>query len=167
MNGIDWLILIMMGIGILTGVMQGFVKQLASLVGLVAGLLVARALFGVAGEWLAPEIGTSVTVAQIIAFVLIWVLVPLGFTIAAAILSRALSVVHLGWVNRWLGSGLGLLKYLMIVGLFIHAIEYIDPHSQLVNAEKKQGSVFYEPVRSLTSALFPVFKHAGEQLKDL
>jgi membrane protein required for colicin V production len=157
----------MMGIGILTGVMQGFVKQLASLVGLVAGLLVARALFGVAGEWLAPEIGTSVTVAQIIAFVLIWVLVPLGFTIAAAILSRTLSVMHLGWVNRWLGSGLGLLKYLMIVGLFIHAIEYIDPHSQLVSAEKKEGSVLYEPVRSLTSALFPVFKHAGEQLKDL
>jgi hypothetical protein len=51
--------------------------------------------------------------------------------------------------------------------LFIHAIEYIDPHSQLVSAEKKEGSVLYEPVRSLTSALFPVFKHAGEQLKDL
>jgi membrane protein required for colicin V production len=167
MNGIDWLILILLAVGILSGLMQGFVKQLASLVGLVAGLLVARALFGVAGEWLAPEIGTSVTVAQIIAFLLIWVLVPLGFTIAAAILSRALSVVHLGWLNRWLGSGLGLLKYLMIVGLFIHAIDYIDPHDQLISSEKKEGSVFYKPVGSLTSALFPVFKQAGEQLKDL
>jgi membrane protein required for colicin V production len=147
--------------------MQGFVKQLASLVGLVAGLLVARALFGVAGQWLAPEIGTSVTVAQIIAFLLIWVLVPLAFTIVAAILSRALSVVHLGWVNRWLGSGLGVLKYLMLVGLVIHAIEYIDPKGQLVSAEKKEASVCYYPVYKLTSALFPVFKQAGEQLKDL
>jgi membrane protein required for colicin V production len=167
MNGIDGIILIMVGIGILTGVMQGFVKQLAQLVGLVAGLLVARALFGVAGEWLAPEIGTSVTVAQIIAFVLIWVLVPLGFTVAAAILSRALSVVHLGWVNRWLGSGLGALKYLMIVGVIIHVIEYIDPQSHLIEKEKKEASACYYPVRDLTAALFPVFKQAGEQLKDL
>jgi membrane protein required for colicin V production len=167
MNGIDGIILILVGIGILLGAMQGFVKQLASMVGLVAGLLVARALFGVAGEWLAPEIGASVTVAQIIAFVLIWVLVPLGFTIAASILSRALSVMHLGWVNRWLGSGLGALKYLMIVGVFIHALEYIDPQSQLVSKEKKEASACYKPVSDLTSALFPVLKNAGEQLKDL
>ena len=84
--------------------MQGFVKQLASIVGIIAGLLLARALFGVVGEQLAPKLGTSTTVAQIIAFILIWVIVPIALSLIASIITKALSAIKLGWLNRWLGS---------------------------------------------------------------
>jgi membrane protein required for colicin V production len=40
---------------------------------------VARALFASVGEKLAEELGTSLTFAQVVAFILIWLLVPLVF----------------------------------------------------------------------------------------
>ena len=73
--------------------MKGFVKQLASIVGLIAGLLVARALFASVAEKLAPVLGTSTVIAQILAFVLIWVAVPLGFVLVASFLTKALDLV--------------------------------------------------------------------------
>lgn len=122
MATIDIIILAMIGVGVIMGLMKGFVKQMASIVGLIAGLLMARALFGIVAERLAPVLGTSTTVAQVLAFILIWIAVPLGFAFVASLLTKALDAVHLGWLNRWLGSGLGALKYMILIGLAIHDI---------------------------------------------
>lgn len=87
MATIDIIILAMIGVGVIMGLMKGFVKQMASIVGLIAGLLMARALFGIVAERLAPVLGTSTTVAQVLAFILIWVAVPLGFAFVASLLT--------------------------------------------------------------------------------
>ena len=117
----------------------------------------ARALFGIVAERLAPVLGTSTTVAQVLAFILIWIAVPLGFAFVASLLTKALDAVHLGWLNRWLGSGLGALKYMILIGLAIHVIEYIDPNNEMISATKKEGIsviLFYEGlVRYLFSGI--------------
>ena len=164
---IDIVILIMIGVGVILGLMKGFVKQMAAIVGLVAGLLVARALFGAVGERLAPVLGTSVTIAQLLAFIMIWVAVPLGFALVASLLTKALNAVHLGWLNRWLGSGLGALKYMLLVGLAIHVLEYIDPKDEIISATKKQESVLYYPMKDFSGIFFPVFKNVTEQLIEI
>lgn len=164
---IDIIIVALVGLGVIMGLMKGFVRQMASIVGLVAGLLVARALFGTVAEWLAPALGTSVTIAQILAFVLIWVAVPLGFAFVASLLTKALDAVHLGWLNRWLGSGLGALKYMILIGLAIHVIEYMDPEDEVISQTKKKESVLYYPMKDLSSVFFPVFKNVTEQLIEI
>lgn len=167
MTTIDIIILGFVAVGVILGLMKGFVKQLAAIVGLVAGLLVARALFATVAERLAPALDTSITIAQILAFVLIWVAVPLGFTLVASLLTKALDAMRLGWLNRWLGSGLGALKYMLLVGVAIHVLEYVDPKGEIVSGTTKQESVLYYPMRDLTSALFPMIRTATEQLKQL
>lgn len=167
MTTIDIIILVVIGVGVIQGLMKGFVKQLASIVGLIAGLLVARALFASVAEKLAPVLGTSTVIAQILAFVLIWVAVPLGFVLVAFFLTKALDAVRLGWLNRWLGSGLGALKYMILIGLAIHVLEYIDPKDEMIDATKKQESVLYYSIRDLSGIFFPVFKNVTEQLIEI
>ena len=167
MTTIDIIILVVIGVGVIQGLMKGFVKQLASIVGLIAGLLVARALFASVAEKLAPVLGTSTVIAQILAFVLIWVAVPLGFVLVASFLTKALDAVRLGWLNRWLGSGLGALKYMILIGLAIHVLEYIDPKDEMIDATKKQESVLYYSIRDLSGIFFPVFKNVTEQLIEI
>ena len=58
MATIDIIILAMIGVGVIMGLIKGFVKQMASIVGLIAGLLMARALFGIVAERLARFLGT-------------------------------------------------------------------------------------------------------------
>lgn len=164
MGTIDWIIIILVGLGVIQGLMQGFVKQLASIVGIIAGLLLARALFGVVGEQLAPKLGTSTTVAQIIAFILIWVIVPIALSLIASIITKALSAIKLGWLNRWLGSGLGAVKFILLIGIFIHVLEYIDTKKELFPEEKRQESVLYQPVKELSDIFFPAIKGMAEQI---
>lgn len=164
---IDIIILVMIGVGVVIGLMKGLVKQVASIAGLIAGLLVARALFCTVAERLAPALGTSITIAQVLAFILIWVAVPLGFSFVASLLTKALDAVHLGWLNRWLGSGLGALKYMILIGMAIHVIEYIDPKDEMISATKKKESVLYYPMKDLSDIFFPVFKNVTEQLIEI
>lgn len=164
MTTLDWIIVIIVGVGAATGFMKGFFKLLASTVGLVAGLLVARALFSAVGAKLSVEVGTSATFGQILAFILIWLVVPVGIAIIASILTKVADAVSLGFVNRWLGAGLGVIKYMLLVSMFIHFIEFIDSKDTLIKATAKQESLLYYPVEKFSGIFLPVMKDVTKQL---
>lgn len=164
MNAIDIIILVLLGMGLVLGFMKGFLKQLASIIGLIAGLLVARALFGMVGEKLAPQLGTSVTVAQVISFMAIWVAIPLILYFAASMLTKVLDAVHLGGINRFFGALLGMLISTLWVGLFIHVLQYIDSDNVLISKTKKENSLLYYPAEKVTGLFFPAIKQVTEQI---
>ncbi|MGP1476568.1 MAG: CvpA family protein [Phocaeicola sp.] len=164
MATIDIVILVVIAVGVVQGFMQGLLKQMASIVGFIAGLLLARALFGMVGEQLAPSLGTSTTFAQILAFILIWIIVPVGFSLIALLLTKAMGAIHLGWLNRWLGSGLGAIKFILLIGLFIHVFEFIDTQGDLLPEKIRQESVFYKPAKQLTDIFFPAIKGMAKQI---
>lgn len=154
----DIVILIVIGAGIVMGLMRGLIKQACAVVGLIAGLLVARALYGMVGEQLAPHIGTSVSVAQIISFVVIWAVVPTILMVAGMALTKVLEVAHLGIVNRLLGAVLGALLHVLFLGMLFKVIEYMDPDEKLIREKTKEESVFYNPVKETTGLFFPVIE---------
>ena len=65
------------------------------------------------------------------------------------------------------GSGLGALKYMILIGLAIHVIEYIDPNNEMISATKKKESVLYYSMRDLSGIFFPVFKNVTEQIIEI
>ncbi len=164
MNTIDIIILVLLGIGMVVGFMKGLLKQLASVIGLIAGLLVARSLYGMVGEKLAPQIGTSVTVAQVISFIAIWVAIPLILYIIASMLTKALDAVHLGGINRLSGALLGILINILWIGVFIEVLQYIDSDNVLISKTKKEDSLLYYPVERVTGLFFPAIKQVTEQI---
>ena len=164
MTVIDIVILVFIGIGTVWGMMKGFIRQLSSLVGLIVGLLVARALFVEVGDWVAPAIGVSATIGRVLAFFMLWIIVPLLFSLFASFLTKALQVVHLGWVNRWLGGGLGAIKFMLFVGMAAQLLEFVDTENDLLPQTIKNESVLYKPMYDLAGAFIPAIKVAGEQI---
>lgn len=161
MTTIDIIILIALGAGVIVGFMKGFIRQLASILGLIVGLLAAKALYTSLAVKLCPTVTDSMTVAQILAFVIIWIAVP--FTLVASVLTKALEAVSLGWLNRMLGAGLGALKYLLLVSLVICVIQFIDSDSQLISQTKKEQSLLYYPMESFAGIFFPAAKEVTQQ----
>ncbi|MDR0937814.1 MAG: CvpA family protein [Mediterranea sp.] len=156
MTIIDIVLLILIGVGTVRGFMRGFIRQLSSLLGLIVGLLAAKALYTSLASKLCPALTESMTVAQIIAFVLIWLAVPLLFAIVASVLTKAVELIALGWLNRLLGAALGTLKYLLLVSLVLCVIEFVDSDNKLISATKKNQSSLYYPVRKVAGTIFPV-----------
>ena len=160
----DIIILVLIGVGVIQGLMKGFLKQLAIIVGLIAGLLIARALFGVVAEHLAVTVGTSVTIAQILSFILIWILVPLLCILVASVLTKAMDAIKIGWINRLLGALLGAIKVMLLIGMVIHVLEYLDPKSEIISETKKEASALYNPVKEFTKVFFPVLKDMTDKI---
>lgn len=166
MQVLDWIIIIIIAVGTVLGFTKGFLRQLAEIIGLIAGLLVARTLYSAVGERLAAELGTSVTFAQILAFALIWLIIPVGFLWMASVLTRAIEAIHLGFVNRWFGALLGGAKYGLLVCLAIYFVEFADSKNDLIGSTTKQASLLYYPMESFSSIFIPAIKDVTKQLID-
>ena len=160
MEIIDIVILVMIGVGVIQGLMKGSIKELAAIVGFIAGLLLARALFGTVAEQLAPALGTSITIAQILSFILIWVAVPIGCSLIAS----ALDAVNLGWLNRLAGALLGAAKMMLLVGIGIYVLEYIDPKNEIVSKTTKKASVLYSPMKEFVDTCLPAIKDVTDDI---
>ncbi|WP_321478919.1 CvpA family protein [uncultured Bacteroides sp.] len=163
MTLIDWIILFIIAIGAFKGFVKGFFNQLGSIVGFIAGLIAAKALYAALAEKLFPVVTNSMTVAQIISFLAIWLIVPIIFNIIALFLTKTAEAIALGGVNRLLGLFLGTLKNFVIVMLLISLIEYIDTSNVILSQTKKVDSVLYYPIRSVAGAFFPVAKNVSKQ----
>lgn len=163
MTTIDIIILIAIGAGTIRGFMKGFIRQLTSILGLIAGLLAAKALYASLAEKLCPAVTDSMTVAQVLSFIVIWIAVPLIFTVVASVLTKAMEVISLGWLNRFLGAGLGALKFLLLASLLICVIEFIDSDNHLISKTKKDASVLYYSIEAFAGIFFPAAKEVTQQ----
>lgn len=158
MQTIDIIIAVLLALGLISGLRAGLVKQVCSLVGLIAGLLVARALYLPMGDWLTAELGTSPQTAHIVAFILLLVIVPLLFSLVGWLVSKILGFICLGWLNRLLGGVIGIAKYALLAGVVLTAIELFDGRDALISQSQKDTSVFYYPIYNLTSIFFDEVK---------
>ena len=87
---IDFVILLLVIWALYKGWRQGFLKEIISMVGFVVGLFVAAGLYSSFGEYLSPHIGASPTVANILAFLVLWIVVPIVLGLVANLLTKAL-----------------------------------------------------------------------------
>ena len=105
MTTLDIIILVVLGLGVLLGLLKGALKQLAGLLGLVVGLLAAKALYATVAEEVFSRVTDNMTVAQVLAFLAIWVVVPLLFWAVACLLTKAMDAFCLGWVTAGRRAG--------------------------------------------------------------
>ncbi len=115
MSWLDIVIIVILAISAFSGLKVGLIKVIFGVVGIIVGILLAgRFSDSLAGvlTFIDPKW------AKIAAFAIILIAVLIISGILAAILSKLISLVLLGWVNRLGGAVLG-----VIVGaLFVSAI---------------------------------------------
>lgn len=141
-------------VGAIRGFSQGFIRQLASLLGLVVGLIAAKALYAVVAERIYDfNITHNMTVAQILAFVLIWLVVPILFSIAASLVTKVMEIICLGWLNRLLGAALGAIKYFAIVALLVCVIDFFSSGSGFMNEKAEESTLLQYPMELFTGAV--------------
>ena len=164
MQTIDIIIAVLLAIGLVSGLRDGLVKQVAGLAGLIGGLLLGRAFYLPLGTWMATFFNISSEAAHIAAFIVILVVVPLLFNLVGWLVSKFLSAICLGWVNRLLGGLVGVIKFTLLTGVLITGIEFFDKHDAFISEQKKMDSVLYYPIYDATSIFFDGIKEEFKKL---
>lgn len=163
MNALDILILAVVLVGFVKGLMCGFFRQVVSIVGFLAGLWVAFMLYSALGDWIAPYIGSDVSVGRALAFILLWIGVPVGLSLLAYMLTKAVETVKLGGLNRLGGALLGGLKYMVFLSCALNVAFRIH----LISGSTGEHSRLYYPVRAMSDKLFDVCKtHVVRVVED-
>ncbi len=109
------------------GFMNGFIKEVFGLVGLVGGVWLASRLAGDAATFIDSNFIhiENTAMLQLLGFLAILAVVWLGATILGSIFSKLTSISGLGFVNRLLGFIAGGGKYFIIFALIVTALSNV------------------------------------------
>jgi membrane protein required for colicin V production len=126
---VDWIILVVLLVSVLSAAKNGFFLEIFSLAGVIAGLWIASWNYGRLLPWITRWIH-SLPAAEAMSFLLI----ALGVMIAAGVLGRTIRwSVHsigLGWADRFVGAVFGFLKGCALVTLAILTIAAFLPKAK-------------------------------------
>ena len=139
---LDIFIIVVLLWALFSGWRAGFVKEGASMVGALVGLLVAATCYASFGEYLAVNGTETNMVTSVIAFFLLWIIVPIVLGFAANILTKSLKGMKLGMPNSILGALISALKYLIILSCVLNVMQSLH----ILNEEKAQQSTLLAPV---------------------
>ena len=116
MNFFDYILIGIVGLSVVLSLWRGFVREIISLIGLVAAFFAASRASGQAGDFLGEWI-TNGTVADIAGFALVFILIMLIVGIIGAIIRKLVDMADLTATDRTLGVFFGAARGLLLIGL--------------------------------------------------
>lgn len=149
------LILIVLLVGAVIGFYQGAFKQIANFAGVFVGLIVASRLSSTLGEYLADKTGQSVGVGQCIAFVLIVIVVPFVLGWIATLLTKVFSALHIGFVNRLAGAGIGIISYCLVLSFAFNMMDFMTSNGGYNTEKLEEREASFYAVKHASQPIIP------------
>lgn len=166
MNFIDWVIIILVGLGLAKGLLEGLVRQLVSLMGLILGTWVAIHYADVAALFLQKVHDFPEYVWKPLSFFLPFIVVLLLGNLLATIIQRLLSEIGLGPLNHVAGAVFGGMKSVLLLSIAFNLLQLFDRNNRLIKETTKEESICYFPVLKITPAIFPYLQKYFRYEKD-
>jgi len=116
MNYFDYILIAIVGLSMLLSLWRGFVREIISLIGLVAAFLIASRTSGTAGDFLSEWIPNSTT-ADIAGFIMIFVVIMIVVGLLGAIVRKLVDLADLTATDRTLGMFFGIARGLLLIAL--------------------------------------------------
>lgn len=159
MSGLDIFIVCVLTWGAWKGWRSGLLRQGFALAGFFLGLWLASMLYTRLGHTLAPHLGRFGSWSSQMAFLLIWMGVPLVLSVLAELLTSFFELIHLGLLNHLAGVGLGVLKYAFLLSCLLNGLSLTG----LIDETQQDDSVLYTPLKAPAAFVFRKCKHEVEQ----
>jgi membrane protein required for colicin V production len=158
---IDWAIVIVLIVSVLSAAKHGFFVEAFSLAGVVLGLLLASWNYEKALPWVERWVH-SPGVAEAIAFIAIAIAVMVLAGLAGRLIRWSVRSIGLGWADRFIGAIFGLLKGCVLVTLGVMAIAAFLPKATWMESSKL--APYFLSMAHQASAVTPA--GLGERIRE-
>ena len=118
----DIIILIIISFFTFNGFKNGFIKEALRIVGMTSGFLVAHNFYNKLIPYLEVYI-INTSLLSIVSYLTIFLITLISVNILGIFLQKFFELILLGWLNRLLGTLLGLIKGVVIVSILIFILE--------------------------------------------
>lgn len=162
MSLLDIILAVPMAFLLYKGWTRGIVREVATLVGVLAGIWAAVHLSQDVAGWIDLESENAVLAAFFICFV--------GAMVLAYLLGRMveglMKAAHIGIANRLLGAVVGMVKALCVLAVLLNYVEMFDKDEVILKQEIKEKSLLYKPVHNTGNTLTASLKQFINEHKD-
>ena len=163
---IDLIFLVILGyFGIFKGLRKGFILELSGLLGIVVAIYLAKNYSLPIAGWFASTLGIVGATSPVVAFVLTLVLGLVGVHFLALLVSKLLSVVMLGWLNKLLGAIFSFLKILLVLSAMVRSFDMFNQKVELISEETLNESKLYGPIKMVADKVLPAL-HLNELIDN-
>lgn len=155
MNLMDIILGIILILSFVSGMKKGLFVTLASLIGLILGLIGAiyfsEFAAGYLYEWMSWSEQTVNIAARLVTFISIVILVSW----AGKFLTKMADFAFLGIFNKLLGGVFNVLISAFILSVIFMFFTYWNPTDYVIPEERKENSYLFDPIASLAPMLLP------------
>jgi len=118
MNWLDYVLAIVLLSSAFSGFRKGFARTIVGLVSVLVALVIASWTYGVAGGFLIEYVSYR-GLANIFGFLLVFGGIMLAGSIIGHLISKMMKWVGLGWLDGLMGSGVGLIRGVLVSMVFV------------------------------------------------
>ena len=134
MNWLDIVILVLLVISAIGGFATGLIKTVFSLVGLIVGVVLAGHFYVGFSNYLTFIPGDNGP--RVAAFIIIFLIVMIVAALLGILLTKIVSAIMLGWVNRLGGAVLGVILGAFFVAAILAVwVKFANPGDAITNSK--------------------------------
>lgn len=165
MSYLDLVLGVLLIYGLLRGFWNGFFVELASFISLLAGIYVAIKFSFFTKTFLGNHVSWNPKTIQIVAFVITFILVVIGISLLAKMLTRMANLASLGSINKLAGSFVGGLKMILLLSVSLHLFEKVNIENAFAEKATLDKSLFYHPIQKTAALIYPTIKDGFVEIK--
>lgn len=158
MNYLDIIFLVPLLFALYRGFKKGIIHMVASLAALILGIIGAIKLRPVFASMLDALFDISPDYLNVIAFSVAFIVIVLVVNLLAFMVEKLIKAVALNFINRLLGMAFGVLVTAFVISMILWPVNQINAEKQIINPERIENSLLYEPLSAFAPAVFPYLK---------
>ncbi|MBI1916858.1 MAG: CvpA family protein [Planctomycetes bacterium] len=167
MYWLDFVLLLVLGIGAFLGARSGLLWQVARIVTFVLAVYACIRYHGVVAGWLLQIIrADSPVVPWLLAYLVTFLAVYAVCMVLTYVLERMLHAAKLKPMDRLLGAGVGILKAGLLAGAILMGVALYDPDADGALGESKVAPVLLKSMRVVIVAVPDEYKNRFEKAKE-
>ena len=159
MNFIDIIIIILVLLAAFKGFSRGLIKELVSLISLIAGVYIASNSSVYIEKYLNYNFPKIEEYNTIISFVLVFLIIYLSLKLAGIIIHKFVKIIQLNLINKILGLLFGASKTLIIIAFILFELHHLEQSfSTIIPKNQKEESKLYSLVVEIIPTISPIVK---------
>lgn len=150
MTSFDYLVLVIIALSIVLSVMRGLLREVLAILGWVAAFYVAKTYTNQVLPMMPVNIPTE-PLRILAAFLVLFLATLLVASLLAIALSAIFKKIGLGWLNRLLGAGFGMVRGLLIVCVLV----FLAGFTSAPKDARWRDAMFSAPLEALVTSMLP------------
>ena len=155
MNTFDIVIGIILIFGTIQGFLRGLFVEVTTIAGLILGIYGALHFSYFLRDFLVSIVSWDESMIQLVAFAGTFLIILVALIFLGKAMTKIAETLALGFFNKIVGAIFGFLKYALILSVVLLVFDQVNASMKFTDKKKISSSVLYDPVKNLAPSIFP------------